>query len=182
MNKLIGVLLEDAAKEYSEDAKRYRDEAEAIVHVDIATTEKAGIVKPDGSTITVEPDGTIHGIAQPVDALTAEGETLELVTRKGGVGVNRVLGKTHKSKNLLKPTLATTTLNGVTCTNNGDGTYTLNGTASALAIFYITNIYLSANNKTRADNANCIIFPCYVAEYMRIKQRSASEAYGYVHK
>ena len=29
--------------------------------------------------------------------------------------------------NLLKPTLETTTQNGVTCTNNGDGTYTLNG-------------------------------------------------------
>lgn len=33
-------------------------------------------------------------------------------------------------KNLLKATLQTTTANGVTCTNNGDGTYTLNGTAS----------------------------------------------------
>lgn len=32
--------------------------------------------------------------------------------------------------NLLNPTLQTTTRNGVTCTNNGDGTYTLNGTAS----------------------------------------------------
>lgn len=32
--------------------------------------------------------------------------------------------------NLLRPTLQTTTKNGVTCTNNGDGTYTLNGTAS----------------------------------------------------
>lgn len=32
--------------------------------------------------------------------------------------------------NLLKPTLATTTQNGVICTNNGDGTYTLNGIAS----------------------------------------------------
>lgn len=30
--------------------------------------------------------------------------------------------------NLLKPTLATTTQNGVTCINNGDGTYTLKGT------------------------------------------------------
>lgn len=28
-------------------------------------------------------------------------------------------------KNLLKPSLQTTTINGVTCTNNGDGTYTL---------------------------------------------------------
>ena len=34
--------------------------------------------------------------------------------------------------NLLKPTLATTTRNGITCTNNGDGTYTLNGTATSL--------------------------------------------------
>ena len=32
--------------------------------------------------------------------------------------------------NLLNPTLQTTTQNGVTCTNNGDGTYTLNGTAT----------------------------------------------------
>ena len=31
--------------------------------------------------------------------------------------------------NLLKPTLGTTTQNGVTCTNNGDGTYTLSGTS-----------------------------------------------------
>ena len=32
--------------------------------------------------------------------------------------------------NLLNPTLQTTTQNGITCTNNGDGTYTLNGTAT----------------------------------------------------
>lgn len=38
--------------------------------------------------------------------------------------------KSETTVNLLKPTLETTTVNGVTCTNNGDGTYTLNGTAS----------------------------------------------------
>lgn len=32
--------------------------------------------------------------------------------------------------NLLKPTLGTATQNGVTCTNNGDGTYTLNGNST----------------------------------------------------
>lgn len=32
--------------------------------------------------------------------------------------------------NLLKPTFETITKNGITCTNNGDGTYTLNGTAT----------------------------------------------------
>ena len=39
--------------------------------------------------------------------------------------------KSETTVNLLKPTLGTVTQNGVTCTNNGDGTYTLNGTASA---------------------------------------------------
>nr|DAH16935.1 MAG TPA: hypothetical protein [Caudoviricetes sp.] len=40
-------------------------------------------------------------------------------------------------KNLLNATLQTTTQNGVTCTNNGDGTYTLNGTATATGIFIL---------------------------------------------
>lgn len=43
--------------------------------------------------------------------------------------------------NLLNPTLETTTKNGVTCTNNGDGTYTLNGTASADANFFLQGRY-----------------------------------------
>ena len=43
--------------------------------------------------------------------------------------------KQYSGKNLLNPTLQTTTKNGVTCTNNGDGTYTLNGTATATGVF-----------------------------------------------
>lgn len=43
--------------------------------------------------------------------------------------------KQYSGKNLLNHTLQTTTVNGVTCTNNGDGTYTLNGTATADADF-----------------------------------------------
>lgn len=35
----------------------------------------------------------------------------------------------------MKPTLETITENGVTCTNNGDGTYTLNGTATSTVRF-----------------------------------------------
>lgn len=41
-------------------------------------------------------------------------------------------------KNLLNPTLDTTTQNGITCTNNGDGTYTLNGTATKDVTLYIS--------------------------------------------
>ena len=41
---------------------------------------------------------------------------------------NNNLSVIGKCKNLLNPTLATTTQNGVTCTNNGDGTYNIVGT------------------------------------------------------
>ena len=43
---------------------------------------------------------------------------------------NESLSVIGKCKNLLKPTLQTTTMNGIECTNNGDGTYTLNGTVA----------------------------------------------------
>ena len=39
--------------------------------------------------------------------------------------------QTQITTNLFNPTLETTTLNGVTCTDNGDGTYTLNGTSTS---------------------------------------------------
>lgn len=58
-----------SANTFAQQAKQYRDETEqikndvqSIVDVDIATTEKAGIVKPDGTTITVDTDGTIHSV------------------------------------------------------------------------------------------------------------------------
>lgn len=49
--------------------------------------------------------------------------------------IEDLYSKTHT--NLLNPTLGTTTVNGVTCTANGDGTYTLNGTASSNTFFHI---------------------------------------------
>lgn len=47
--------------EDTDNAKYYMEQAKAVSAVDIATTEKAGIVKPDGTTITVDEDGTLHG-------------------------------------------------------------------------------------------------------------------------
>lgn len=49
--------------------------------------------------------------------------------------------KKETTVNLLNPTLETTTKNDVTCTNNGDGTYTLKGTASADANFFLQGCY-----------------------------------------
>lgn len=43
--------------------------------------------------------------------------------------------------NLLNPTLQTTTQYGVTCTNNGDGTYTLNGTSTNGYSFVLNILY-----------------------------------------
>lgn len=57
----------DNAKYYNQQASDNADRAEeaaerasAVADVGVATTEKAGLVKPDGETIRVEPDGTIH--------------------------------------------------------------------------------------------------------------------------
>lgn len=61
---------------------------------------------------------------------------------------------TKATMNLLKPNLQTTTQNGVICTNNGDGTYTLNGTATSEAVFgFLTSegvklLYNNAVGKT----------------------------------
>lgn len=52
---------------------------------------------------------------------------------EGTVEAPLMIGKA--TRNLLNPSLATTSIDGVTCTNNGNGTYTLNGTATSEVIF-----------------------------------------------
>ena len=74
-------------------------------------------------------------------------------------------------KNLLNATLQTVTQNGVTCTNNGDGTYTLNGTATADVILILaTNVarYFGTNNSlkliglTKTGSPTTFDFRCYI--------------------
>lgn len=48
------------ARQFRDEAEQFRNQAEAMSGINIATTEVAGIVKPDGTTIRVDPDGTIH--------------------------------------------------------------------------------------------------------------------------
>lgn len=52
----------DNAKYYSEQAKLSADKAESLADIGIMTVEKAGIGKPDGETITVDEDGTMHAV------------------------------------------------------------------------------------------------------------------------
>lgn len=64
-------------------------------------------------------------------------------TPENPVEIKSVVNPTVKivGKNLLKATLQTTTKNGVTCTVNGDGSYTLNGTATSRAEFWAIGGY-----------------------------------------
>lgn len=68
-------------------------------------------------------------------------------TTDNPVEIKSVVNPTVKivGKNLLNATLQTITLNGVTCINNGDGTYTLNGTPTVETDFYIYGAFNTAN-------------------------------------
>ena len=61
--------------EDTDNAKYWAEQAKKVSAVDVATTKKAGIVKPDGSTITVDPDGTIHGQSKVAEMTGATAET-----------------------------------------------------------------------------------------------------------
>ena len=63
----------------------------------------------------------------------------------------------NATRNLLNPTLQTSTANGVTCTNNGDGTYTLNGTATVTPTFFVVDkltVNKGSYKVTRINNSN----------------------------
>lgn len=72
---------------------------------------------------------------------SSQGETHLADSDNGKIQDMMVYGrseqKQYSGKNLLNATLQTTTQNGITCTANGDGTYTLNGTATASFVFII---------------------------------------------
>jgi len=55
----------------SNGTKIYAD----IADPQIATTSTPGIVKPDGTTITVESDGTIHSAGQSGGVTSVNGKT-----------------------------------------------------------------------------------------------------------
>ena len=58
----------------------------------------------------------------------------------GIVGIGQTEQDSTKGYNIIDTSnFATTTINGVTCTNNGDGTFTINGTANATTQFNLIN-------------------------------------------
>lgn len=64
---------------------------------------------------------------------------LSAISDDDGKALSETIGELNNKTriNYLRPALQTTTRNGVTCTNNGDGTFTLNGTATSNIDFTI---------------------------------------------
>lgn len=104
-----------------------------------ATTEQAQQIeqnKTDIASLKKETGSLKEDLSTKITKFYAssQGET-HLADSDNGKITDMVLygrseQKQYSGKNLVKATLESTTKNGITCTNNGDGTYTLNGTAN----------------------------------------------------
>lgn len=111
-----------------------------------ATTEQAQQIeqnKTDIALLKKETGSLKEDLSNKITKFYAssQGETHLADSDNGKIMDMMLYGKSeqkkYSGKNLLNATLQTTTWNGVTCTANGDGTYTLNGTATTITTFDI---------------------------------------------
>lgn len=72
-----------------------------------------------------------------------------------------------KITNLLNPTLQTQTTNGITLTNNGDGTYVLNGTASATTYFTLDSFDVTKSGKYKLVGITSVYEQRVIALYSK---------------
>ena len=111
-----------------------------------ATTEQAQQIEQNKTDIASlkKETGSLKGDISTKIAkfyASSQGETHLADSDNGKIMDMMLYGKSeqkqYSGKNLLNATLQTTTQNGVTCTANGDGTYTINGTATSDTLFHI---------------------------------------------
>lgn len=97
-------------------------------------------------------------------------------TPENPVEIKSVVNPTMKvcGKNLLNATLQTTTVNGVTCTANGDGTYTLNGTTTTITTFDIAQDVSCSSFRL----VGCPVGGAHDASY-ELQARTNNLIYGY---
>ncbi len=87
--------------EDTDNARYYMEQAKAVSTVDVATTDKAGIVKPDGTTITVDVDGTLHGNSKvTVDSELSKESTNPIENRAVAEELEKKLNSDGDSKDL----------------------------------------------------------------------------------
>lgn len=94
----------------------------------------------------------IRKISEFVEASSPQNSDKLLIERNGSgksITVGNLLNDLNNKTriNYLRPVLRTITKNGITCTDNGDGTYTINGTASKYTEFTIGRVHIEKNKK-----------------------------------
>lgn len=122
-----------------------------------ATTEQAQQIeqnKADIASLKTETGSLKEDISNKITKFYAsnQGETHLADSDDGKIMDMMLYGKSeqkqYSGKNLLNATLQTTTQNSVTCTANGDGTYTLNGSnANIPSVFTLGTVYLIKDKK-----------------------------------
>lgn len=175
------------AKFYNEQSRSNAERAEdaagravAISGVDIATVELAGLVKPDGDSIKILPDGTIYSnipeiekkleeTTEKVDIIiqkaelnikdSASGDKIHLTDSADGKIVDFTLfGKSKQKittgKNLLNNYGENSEQNGVTLVVNDDKTVTMNGISTGRATFLLCRVDLKKGRYIFSQNSS----------------------------
>lgn len=148
-----------------------------------ATTEQAQQIeqnKTDIASLKVETGSLKEDISTKITKFYAssQGETHIADSDNGKITDMVLYGrseqKQYSGKNLLNPTLQTTIKNGVTCTANGDGTYTLNGTTTTTTVFDIAQDVSYSSFRL----AGCPVGGAHDASY-ELQARTDNLIYGY---
>lgn len=148
-----------------------------------ATEEQAQQIeqnKTDIASLKTETGSLKEDISTKITKFYAssQGETHLADSDNGKIMDMMLYGKSeqkqYSGKNLLNPTLQTTIKNGVTCTANGDGTYTLNGTATTATVFDIAQDVSCSSFRL----AGCPVGGGHDASY-ELQARTDNLIYGY---
>ena len=148
-----------------------------------ATTEQAAQIeqnKVDIASLKTETGSLKEDLTNKITKFYAssQGETHLADSDNGKIQDMMLYGKSeqkrYSGKNLLNATLQTTTQNGVTCTANGDGTYTLNGTTTTTTVFDIAQDVSCSSFRL----AGCPVGGAHDASY-ELQARTDNLIYGY---
>lgn len=128
----------------------------------VCLVNSAGTIIGTVTTDTPSASGLGCGIKIDFTDLPTSITIKELMIEEGSVATeyepyfpsNKMLAeekadKSETTVNILNPTLENTTSNGVTCTDNGDGTYTLNGTATNANATFDLSFSCSLNSSVK---------------------------------
>lgn len=122
----------------AERAKMYAENAEAVTNVKIASQTEAGLMR--GGENYVDESGTLVLTKQTTDATLYN-------SYSGGLKINRITGASKQNqytgRNLIPYPYYETTHedNGITFTDNGDGSVTIDGTATGDSQFIFISRY-----------------------------------------